>query len=281
MGHSRRGLSWRGLGRAFERLGVILLVAIGLYVGFAKAGAFHNPLFVQTEGDITQARSDAPGIRVLFVGNSFTFYNDMPHMLHELAAEDPGAPPVFAVARVRGSWTLEGATDDKGFVSLVDEIDWDAVVLQERSWYLAESQDSWMDETYPYADDLRRKIEAGGDPGFLFETWAYRDGVEKRDSYEWMQGRLGDGYDRLGARLGMDVVPVGNAWYAVRKLRPELDLYDGDGRHPNRAGSYLTACVFYAQLTGRDPTRSRFTAGLDPADARFLQETAYAAVYGN
>jgi hypothetical protein len=281
MGHSRRGLSWRGLGRAFERLGVILLVAIGLYVGFAKAGAFHNPLFVQTEGDITQARSDAPGIRVLFVGNSFTFYNEMPHMLHELAAEDPGAPPVFAVARVRGSWSLEGATDDKGFVSLVDEIDWDAVVLQERSWYLAESQDSWMDETYPYADDLRRKIEAGGDPGFLFETWAYRDGVEKRDSYEWMQGRLGDGYDRLGARLGMDVVPVGNAWYAVRKLRPELDLYDGDGRHPNRAGSYLTACVFYAQLTGRDPTRSRFTAGLDPADARFLQETAYAAVYGN
>ena len=74
-----------------------------------------------------------------------------------------------------------------------------------------------MDETYPYADDLRRKIEAGGAPGFLFETWAYRDGLGKRDSYEWMQGRLEDGYDRLGARLGMDVVPVGNAWYGIRK----------------------------------------------------------------
>lgn len=254
-------------------------MASGLYVGFAKAGVFHDPLFVVTEGDIDLARSDEPGIRILFVGNSFTFYNDMPHMLHELAAEDPGAPPVFAVARVRGSWSLEGATDDKGLVSLVDEIDWDAVVLQERSWYLAESQDWWMDETYPSADDLRRKIEAGGDPGFLFETWAYRDGIAKRDSYDWMQSRLEEGYKRLGARLGMDVVPVGNAWYGARKLRPGLDLYDGDGRHPNRAGSYLAACVFYAELTGRDPTRSRFTAGLDPFDARFLQETAYSAVY--
>jgi hypothetical protein len=281
MGLARQGLSRRGIGRAFARLWVILLVACGLYVGLAKAGAFHNPLFVMTEGDIEQARSEEPGVRILFLGNSFTFYNDMPHMLHELAAEDPGAPAVFAVARVRGSWALEGATDDKGFVSLVNEIDWDAVVLQERSWYLAESQDWWMQETFPSADDLRRKIAAGGDPGFLFETWGYRNGMANRDSYDWMQGRLEDGYERLGARLGMDVVPVGTAWSAVRKLRPRLDLWDGDGAHPNRAGSYLAACVFYARLTGRDPTRSRFTAGLDPADARLIQETAYAAVHRN
>jgi hypothetical protein len=54
------------------------LVAVGLYVGLAKAGVFHNPLFVLTEGDIKQARSDELGLRVLFVGNSFTFYNDLP-----------------------------------------------------------------------------------------------------------------------------------------------------------------------------------------------------------
>jgi hypothetical protein len=274
----RRGLSRGGLRRALLRLSAIPLVCIGLYVGFAKAGVFHNPLFVQTEGDIQLARSEEPGVRVLFVGNSFTFYNDMPRMLHELAAEDPGASPVFSVSRVRGSWSLEGATDDKGFVSLLDEIDWDAVVLQERSWYLAESEDWWMDETYPYADDLRRKIASGRDPGFLFETWGYRGGMGRGDTYDWMQGRLEDGYDRLAARLGMDVVPVGSAWYAARKLRPELELYADDGHHPNRAGSYLAACVLYAELAGRDPTRSRFTAGLNPEDAHFIQQIAYAAV---
>jgi hypothetical protein len=275
----RRGLSRRGLRRAFARLAMVPLVGVGLYVGLAKTGVFHSPLFVMTEGDIKQARSDELGLRVLFVGNSFTFCNDMPQMLHELAAEDPGAPPVFSVARVRGSWTLEGAADDKGIVSLVDDIEWDAVVLQERSWYLAESRDWWLRETYRYADELRRTIEAGGDPGLLFETWGYRDGIGKGDSYDWMQGRLEQGYDQLGARLGMDVVPVGNAWYAAHKLRPALGLWAGDGRHPNRAGSYLAACVFYAKLTGRDPTQSRFTAGLEPSVAHYLQETAYSVVW--
>jgi hypothetical protein len=277
----RRGLSRGGIKRALLRLSAIPLIFLGLYVAFAKAGVFHNPLFVQTEGDIELARSEEPGVRLLFVGNSYTFYNDMPRMLHELAAEDPGAPHVFAVARVRGSWSLEGASDDEGIVSLVNLIDWDAVVLQERSWYLAEPEDEWMKETYPYADDLRRKIAAGRDPGFLFETWGYRDGIAKGDTYDWMQGRLEDGYERLGARLGMDVVPVGNAWYAARKLRPALELYADDGHHPNRAGSYLAACVFYAELVGRDPTRSSFTAGLNPEDAHFIQQIAYTAVVSN
>jgi hypothetical protein len=113
---SRTAISGRGLLRAFGRLWVILLLACGLYAGFAKAGVVHSPFFAITEGDIEDARSDEPGLRVLFVGNSFTFYNDMPQ---ELAAEDPGAPPVFSVSRTRGSWTFEGATDDKGLDSLL------------------------------------------------------------------------------------------------------------------------------------------------------------------
>jgi hypothetical protein len=72
----------------------------------------------------------------------------------------------------------------------------------------------------------------------------------------------------------MEMAPVGNAWYAAYVERPGLNLWDRDGRHPNRAGSYLAAYVFYGHLTGRDPAGSRFTAGLDPADARFLQTLA-------
>jgi hypothetical protein len=276
---SRPAISGLGFLRAFGRLWVVLLVACGLYVGFAKAGVVHSPFFVITEGDIERARSDEPGLRVLFVGNSFTFYNDMPHMVHELAAGDPGAPPVFSVSRTRGSWTLEGATDDKGIDSLLDDVDWDFVVLQERSWMLSFDEESWLETTYPYADELRRRIESAGSQGVVFETWGYRNGFDERDTYEWMQGRLLDGAAQLADRLGMEMAPVGNAWYAAHAERPNLDLWDGDGRHPNRAGSYLAACVFYAQLTGRDPRQSRFFAGLDPDDARYLGETAYAVVY--
>lgn len=278
---SRTAISGWGLLRAFGRLWVILLVACGLYVGFAKAGVVHSPFFVITEGDIEQARSDQQGLRVLFVGNSFTFYNDMPRMVHELAAEDSGAPPVFSVSRTRGSWTFEGATDDKGFESLLEDVDWDFVVLQERSWVLSFNEDYWLEASYPYADELRRKIEAAGSEGMVFETWGLPRGFDNGDTYEWMQGRLLDGAADLADRLGMDVAPVGNAWYAAHIERPDLDLWGSDGRHPNRAGSYLAACCFYAQLTGRDPRESGFFAGLDPSDARYLQETAYAVVSWN
>jgi hypothetical protein len=275
---SRTAISGRGLLRAFGRLWVVLLVACGLYVGFARAGVVHSPFFVITEGGIEDAQSDEPGLRVLFVGNSFTFYNDMPRMVQELAAEDSGAPPVFSVSRTRGSWTFEGATDDEGLDSLLEDVDWDFVILQERSWMLSFDEDYWLHASYPYADELRRKIEAAGSEGILFETWGYRNGFDDGDTYEWMQGRLLDGGVELAEKLGMDMAPVGNAWYAVHGERPELDLWDSDGRHPNPAGSYLAACVFYAQLTGRDPTQSRFMAGLDPDDARYLQKTAAHAV---
>jgi hypothetical protein len=56
-----------------------------------------------------------------------------------------------------------------------------------------------------------------------------------------------------------------------------LDMWAGDGRHPNRAGSYLAACTLYAVLTGRDPAGSSFTDGLPAGQARMLQRIAAAA----
>ena len=155
---------------------------------------------------------------------------------------------------------------------------WDAVILQEQSQMLSFDEAFWLRASYPYADELRREIEAAGSEGILFETWGYRDGADETDSYDGMQGRLAMGVHALATKLGMSVAPVGNAWYAAHVERPDLDLWAGDGRHPNRAGSYLAACVFYAELTGRSPTGNRFTAGLDPDDARFLQEMAVGVV---
>jgi hypothetical protein len=259
---------------------VVLVVACGLYVGFAKAGVVHSPLFVITEGDVAEARSDEPGIRVLFVGNSFTFYNDMPEMVHELAEENPDGPAIFSVARTRGSWRFEGAVDDKGFDSLLEDVHWDAVVLQGQSQMLSLDEVFWLQASYPYAEELRRKILFAGSHGILFETWGYREGVNESDSYEEMQGRLFTGVHALAERLRMPVAPVGTAWSVAHHGRPALDLWADDGRHPSRAGSYLAACVFYAELTGRDPSESNFTAGLDAPSARFLQETAYALASG-
>src|SRR5258706_11211293 len=75
--------------------------------------------------------------------------------------------------------------------------------------------------------------------------------------------------DRRSAR---DVVPVGAAWEDAHLRQPHLGLWSWDGTHPITAGSYLDACVFYADLTRRSPAGNPYTASLDPNQARFLQQ---------
>jgi hypothetical protein len=61
-------------------------------------------------------------------------------------------------------------------------------------------------------------------------------------------------------------------------LKPELELYVPDKRHPSLAGTYLAACTVYAALLGKSPVGNAYTAGL-PADvARHLQQVAWDTV---
>jgi hypothetical protein len=132
-----RGISASGLTRAFLRLLGVALVLVGAYWGLARAGIVPNPFAAATRGDIDLAESDRPGLRVLFVGNSFTRANSLPHLMHELAAADDGVQPIFAVERTRGGWTLHEASEDDRLRDLLKRIDWDVVVLQEQSQLLS------------------------------------------------------------------------------------------------------------------------------------------------
>jgi Domain of unknown function (DUF4886) len=255
-----------------------LLFAVPLYVGLAMSGVIRSPFFPRADGDLALAKSDRPGLRVLFVGNSFTYYNEMPAMVGELAAEDHGAGPLYSVEYTAPNWSLHEASDTEGLDNLIDEVQWDVVVLQDVSYHLANPPEWWSRETLPYAAALRREIASNGGETMFFMTWGYEHGAYSDDSYDSMQARLAQGYESLAGALSSEVVPVGLAWASALSDRPGLDLWKRDGRHPNRAGSYLAACVFYRELTGRDPLNSDFTGGLEKADARFLQTIAGDAV---
>jgi hypothetical protein len=251
-----------------------LLLAVPIYVGLAKSGLVRSPFFPRLGGDVELAGSDRPGLRVLFVGNSFTYYNSMPAMVHELAEADPGAAPVYSVEYAAPNWSLRDASEDGGLADALDDFAWDVVVLQDISWHLALAPEDRRRMTYPYARSLNRSISETGARTMLFMNWGYRDGVFEGDTFEAMQTALADGFTELGAELGADLAPVGLAWLEALRRRPGLELWKRDGRHPSELGSYLTACVFYAALTGRDPADSGYTAGLDAADALILQDVA-------
>jgi hypothetical protein len=273
-------LSFRGLFRAGRRVGLALTLALVGYVGLVACGALPSPFAPGVGGDIALARSGRPGLRVLFVGNSFTYANDMPGIVRELAAAARGGPAMFAVDYTAPGWTLRRASEDDGLKDLLAEVDWDVVVLQEQSWLPSSSRGRRNEETVPFARALARKIARSGATTLLFMTWGYEHGDPKRDgdTFGAMQARVERSYRELGADLGARVAPVGHAWAEALRRRPELDLWQSDGRHPNRQGSYLAACVLYAVVSGRDPSARASTAGLDAADAAFLRRVAAAVV---
>src|SRR5437764_14599829 len=88
-----------------------------------------------------------------FVGNSFTFKNSLPALVHDLAAGDPGARPIFSVEYAAPGWSLHQADRDSGLARLLREVKWDVVVLQEKSWLLSYPEEQWRRSTYPFASD--------------------------------------------------------------------------------------------------------------------------------
>jgi hypothetical protein len=241
------------LGRAFLVITAGIVAGVSLYVGFIQAGVIRNPFGPVLQGDVAGARSERPGIRVLFVGNSATYYNAMPQMVQKLAAGDAGA--LFSVSYTAPGWSLRSAARDDRLADLIQDVPWHTVVLQEHTHRASASLERRSRETDPYVRDLQARIAARGAHPLLFMTWRYRTESD------------------LGAILGLNVVPVAPMLEEAYRRRPDLELWLADG-HTNRAGSFLTACVFYAYITWRDPARSSFTAGLPPQDARFLKNLA-------
>jgi hypothetical protein len=278
---AQRRHSW--VGRLF-RLVVVgiagVALGVGLYAGLIKVGLLSNPFAAAISGDIELARSHRAGLRVLFIGNSLTAENSMPALVHDLAATDEGARPIFAVQYTGPSWTLRRASDDDRLTALLEDVGWDVVVLQEQS-RIASFAAYRPEEMYPFARALDRKIASAGARTMLFMTWGYEDGAPidvPGENFEAMQARLAQGYSDLATELSATVAPVGLAWAEARRRAPEIHLWTTDGKHPSLLGSYLAACVFYAMLTGRDPAGSRFTAGLERAEVRFLQDVAVRVV---
>lgn len=228
------------------------------------------------------ARPNAPGVaplRVLFVGNSHTYANDLPHLVAQLAAaaKQPRALEVSVV--VAGGATLADHLAGDAVRTKLSEARWDYVVLQEQQQRPTYTFDSKRleSEFFAPARTLDVLIHAASSKTVLFMTAARRDGDKPflpDDSYEKMQERGRDSFMRLGAELDATVAPVGVAWRWVHDRRPDLPLWADDGYHPALAGSYLGACVFYTVLYGAPVLDNPFTAGLPPADASLLQFAA-------
>ena len=235
-------------------------------------------------GPAPAAQSDT--LRVLFLGNSYTYDNDLPVLLRDLSAS--GDRPVETDQYAPGGYTLMQHSTDPAGLAKVALGSWDYVVLQEQSQI--PTIEYWRDSSmYPAARGLDSAITSLGQRTCFFMTWGRRyggiqtwNGHSSPDFVDFfhMQESLRTAYTRIAEELPAELAPVGMGWARARTLNPDVDLWQADNSHPTVRGSYLAACVFFATLFDTTPVGLSFYAGLDSAEARFFQQAAEYAVLG-
>jgi PKD repeat protein len=94
-----------------------------------------------------------------------------------------------------------------------------------------------------------------------------------------MQARLRESYLEMANDNQAIASPVGEAFKYSRMADSTINLYSTDNSHPSVAGTYLAACTFYATIFETSPVGLSYTAGLNTAQAAFLQQIAYQTVF--
>jgi hypothetical protein len=224
----------------------------------------------------TSACSSEPEMRILFIGNSLTFGNDLPDMVDSLAGS--AGVGVEVEDRSQPGWWLRDHAASAGTVELIESGDWDVVVLQEQS-ILPSVRDQARSEMFPAAIALANRATMSGSDVLLFETWGHRGGSAEvgHPSYNSMQAAISSTYADLGEHLGKEVAPVGQAWASAMVGDLAIALYEDDGYHPSREGSYLAAIVITATIFDVDPT-GLDSLGLDDDVAASLRDSAVSAM---
>ena len=216
--------------------------------------------------------------KILFLGNSFVGYNNLPGMLYNLALSngDTLVEDVFW----NGSYDLKLHYQNPLARLKIKENNWDYVVIEEDGDE-ASMNSAYVDTTsYPYIFLLDSAIKANNPctKTLLYLVWGRKygySGICPFDTavctYRGMQQRITDLNLAFRDNISAMVSPVGVAWQNCIAADSTLNLYAADNLHQNDAGQYLGACVFYSSIFGTSTVGFSYHATLTSPVAAFIQ----------
>jgi len=212
-------------------------------------------------------------VHVLFIGNSYTYANDLPATFAKLACS--AGRKVETAMSAEGGWKLSDHLASSKTMDLIKQQKWDWVVLQDQSEIPAVN-DWRVQYMYPAARQLVPAIRKNGSNPIFLLTWAHRDGLPAAglSTYHEMQTQLAVGYTSMAIELHVPIAPVGTAWEKNLSHPKPLSLWSDDGSHPNEGGTYLAAAVLYASTFGQSPVGLSFDGGISADEASQLQSLA-------
>jgi hypothetical protein len=226
--------------------------------------------------------------QVLFLGNSYTEYNNLPQRVADMATST-GDVLIFD-SNTPGGYAFENHYTDSTSLAKIALSNWDFVVLQEQSQRPALPISTVESNVFPFAHLLDSIINAQntGVETVFYQTWGRKYGDSENCgtwppvcTYAGMDSLLKLRYTMLAERNDAILSPVGDVWHQLRQDFPSLELYNADLSHPSEVGTYVAACTFYTILFRKDPTNITFDFTLTPAIAANIRATTKEIVYDN
>ena len=169
-------------------------------------------------------------LRILVIGNSHTYFNDMPRMAAQYFRRK--GMDCEAVMIAHGGWFLEQHVQEPDVRFNILYGNYDYVVLQEHAHPFGPEE-----RFFQAVRTLDEWIREAGSRTVIYMTWARRD-------EEGEQARMTQAHRQIAEETGALLAPVGEKWWEYRKQNPETEMYDGDGAHASAAGSAFAAdCI--------------------------------------
>lgn len=252
-------------------------------------------------------------INVLFIGNSLTFYHDMPQTVQSMLNEkelnfkihQSTFPGLFLGWHLDKTIMENNGESIKVRVKEDGEITETEIKLKERLWDIIVLQEGTLRVLIPEArkflvseaiQNFKRKINNPNCRIILFNTWADKTEYPKDFCYPGIlmdQSLVADkkycsepvenlkehtdlvnaSYNELAEQHKIEVSNNANLFYAVRTNNPEIELFD-DNFHPSKYGSFLNACEFYQLFSNKNSSDLKYNGTLEKDTAQILKKIA-------
>lgn len=230
---------------------------------------------------VKQRQVDAPK-KILFVGNSYFYYNDSIHNHLRRMVDASGIATEkelqYKIVTIGGAPLAHhdvAAYLAQGKLGM--KAPYDVVILQGNSGAaLTEARSKSFREKVV---EFNGEIAKTGAKTALYMTHAYV--APNKSASPDMIRKVEAMYVAAGNEVGALVIPVGLAFEEAYRQKPDLVLHKTyDGSHPDLIGTYLAACVVYSSLYGRSPVGNSYDyfGKVDKGTAAFLQRVAWETV---
>lgn len=203
---------------------------------------------------------DPKVISVLFLGNSLTYWNDLPRVTEDIAKGE--ARPIRAASVTMGGASLDQLWYRTKALEALWLHHWDYVIVQERSGRAPHDRGELF---HQYLGMFANEIRKSGAQPLIYMTWLPDQAAANEKLFR-----------NAATRARAKLVPAGIAWAELTKKG--MNLLD-DGTHPNIAGSYLVACSVFSTIYGKQAPQT--AVAFNPAAATLIRQTAWRAVSNN